>query len=91
MSWSLMGSLREQFRLPTNQRAAVRVSIAHQIYFKGGTFLCQRPKMGQKATSQGDRHISALHLKSPVCTKGSVENLMTNCRPADPPLRTLPF
>jgi hypothetical protein len=26
-----MGDLREQFRLPSNQRAAVRVSIAHQI------------------------------------------------------------
>jgi hypothetical protein len=26
------GDLREQFRLPSNQRAAVRVSIAHQIF-----------------------------------------------------------
>src|ERR1700746_2156773 len=32
ISCSLMGSLREQFRLPSNQRAAVRVSIAHQIF-----------------------------------------------------------
>ena len=38
ISSSVMGDLREQFRLPSNQRAAVRVSIAHQIYFKGGTF-----------------------------------------------------
>ena len=38
------GGLREQFRLPSNQRAAVRVSIAHQIYFNGGTFLCQPPR-----------------------------------------------
>lgn len=34
------GDLREQFRLPSNQRAAVRVSIAHQICSKRGTFLC---------------------------------------------------
>jgi hypothetical protein len=33
------GDLREQFRLPSNQRAAVRVSIAHQIYFRGNIFM----------------------------------------------------
>jgi len=46
------GDLREQFRLPSNQRAAVRVSIAHQIYFKGGTFC---PTLFARATAAGHR------------------------------------
>jgi hypothetical protein len=33
-SSSVMGILREQFRLPSNQRAAVCVSIAHQILLR---------------------------------------------------------
>src|SRR6516165_3830876 len=48
------GDLREQFRLPSNQRAAVRVSIAHQIYFKGGTFC---PTLFARATGVGSRAI----------------------------------
>jgi hypothetical protein len=45
ISCSLMGSLREQFRLPFNQRAAVRVSIAH-------AFLCEfRQQCGGELSS----------------------------------------